>query len=268
MNWLANEKGILRIDGVLRATPAGEDILQWNDEGLVLGGRRHGEAATVLEIMTHEHGRHFGLVHGGRQKGMQAVLQPGNSVQVTWRARLDDHLGTFQVEGRDMRTARFLVSSAALHGFMTIAALLRALPERDPHPSLYHAVNALIEQLDDEDIAPVLFVHFERVFLSALGFGLDLSCCAATGAMENLIYVSPKTGRAVGAGPGEPYRDRLLALPQFLLNGGRNVKPSDADILAGFALTGHFLKNWVFEPRMREMPPERQRFISLVLKGA
>ncbi len=239
--------------------------MQWSDEGLVLGSRRHGEAAMILEIMTREHGRHFGLVRGGRSV-TGALLQPGNSVHAVWRARLDDHLGTLQVEGKDMRTAQFLASPLALHGFMTIAALLRLLPERDPHPALYEAAQILIEKAADPDIAPVLFVHFECAFLAELGFGLDLSCCAATGATDDLVYVSPKTGRAVSSGPGAPYRERLLSLPAFLLKKGRSVKPRREDIRAGFDLTGHFLKNWVFDPRQQEMPRERERFITLVLK--
>lgn len=241
--------------------------MQWNDEGLVLGGRRHGEAALILEVMTRGFGRHHGLVHGGRSQRQQIHLQPGNTVDLTWRARLDEQLGTFQVEGKESRTARFLASAAALHGFLTLAALLRMLPERDPHPALYEAAQALTGQLDDPDLASVLFVHFERALLAELGFGLDLSCCAATGGVENLVYVSPKTGRAASAGAGAPYHDRLLPLPSFLLNGWRGAKPPDSDIRAGFTLTGHFLQRWIFDPRGLEMPPERQRFISLVLTG-
>lgn len=241
--------------------------MQWADEGLVLGGRRHGETALILEIMTRQHGRHHGLVRGGRSKTMQSLLQPGNSVTATWRARLEDHLGTFQIEAGDLRTARFLASPAAMLGFMTVAALLRMLPERDPHPGLYEAVGVLTERLDDPDIAAQLFIHFEHAFLAELGFGLDLANCAATGTNENLIYVSPKTGRAVGAISGEPYKDRLLPLPPFLINGGRETKPTASEIRAGFMLTGYFLKTWVFEPRGQEMPPERERFISLVLNG-
>ncbi len=241
--------------------------MQWSDEGVVLGGRRHGENAMVLEVMTRQRGRHFGLVQGGRSRNMQAVLQPGNSVHLAWRARLDQQLGTFQVEEKQIRTSRFLASAAALHGFLTIATLLRTLPERDPHPEIYDAVTALIDQLDERDIVAILFIHFEKAFLAALGFGLDLTCCAATGAVEGLVYVSPRTGRAVSAEPAEPYRNRLLPLPQFLLNGVQGVKPAQEEILAGFTLTGYFLKNWIFEPRGLEIPQERQRFISLVLKS-
>lgn len=239
--------------------------MQWDDEGLVLGMRSHGETSVILEVMTSHHGRHHGLVRGGRSKIMQALLQPGNSVTTIWRARLEDHLGTFQVEAEDLRTARLLASPAALHGFMTVAALLRTLPERDPHQALYQAAVVLTERLDDPDIAAQLFIHFEHAFLAELGFGLDLSCCAATGSVDNLIYVSPKTGRAVGAEAGEPYKDRLLPLPAFLINGGRGSKPSASEIRAGFMLTGYFLKTWIFEPRAQEMPTERERFVSLML---
>lgn len=241
--------------------------MQWDDEGLVLGMRGHGESSAILEVMTRLHGRHQGLVRGGRSRAIQALLQPGNSVSVVWRARLEDHLGTFQVEAEDLRTARLLASPAALHGFMTIAAMLRVLPERDPHQALYEEAMVLTERLDDPDIAAQLFIHFERAFLAELGFGLDLSCCAGTGSVDNLIYVSPKTGRAVGAEAGEPYKERLLPLPAFLINGDRGSKPPASEIRAGFMLTGYFLKAWIFEPRTQEMPPERERFVSLVLSG-
>ncbi|MEN3930620.1 DNA repair protein RecO [Microvirga sp. W0021] len=240
--------------------------MQWNDEGLILGSRRHGETAVILEVMTRDHGRHFGLVHGGASKSKSAMLQAGNIIDLTWRARLDDHLGTMQVEAKEMRTSRFLMSACALHGFLTLAAFLRVLPERDPHSGVYEAVNTLIDQLDNPEVAAILFVHFERAFLAELGFGLDLSCCAATGTHNQLIYVSPRTGRAVSRIPGEPYKERMLQLPSFLLSDGRGIKPMEEDILAGFNLTGHFLKNWIFEPRAQDIPPERQKFISLVLK--
>ncbi len=240
--------------------------MQWSDEGLVLGGRRHGESGVILEVMTRAHGRHLGLVQGGRSRRMQPVLQPGNTVDLTWRARLDAQLGNFQVDGQRLRTARFLASAAALHGFQAIAAHLRMLPERDPHTELFEAVNALIDHLDDAELAPILFIHFERAFLSTLGYGLDLSACAVTGGTANLTHVSPKTGRAVSAETAEPYKDRLLTLPPFLLDGGRSAKPSQDDLRAAFALTEYFLRIWVFEPRMQEVPPERMRFTSLVLK--
>ena len=174
--------------------------MQWSDEALVLGARRHAEAAVILELMTRAHGRHLGLVHGGRSKRLAPVLQPGNSVEAVWRARLDEHLGIFTIEGQTMRSSRLIASPLALYGIAAMASLLRLVPERDPHPGLYAAAVALADHLDDAGTAPALFVRFELALLAELGFGLDLSECAATGARDDLAFVSPKSGRAVSAG--------------------------------------------------------------------
>src|SRR4051812_43688856 len=181
--------------------------MQWSDEALVLGARKHGETSVVLELMTRAHGRHLGLVHGGRSKRLQPVLQPGNSVQASWRARLDESLGVYAVEGGALRAARYLGSAIALYGVATMATLLRLVPQRDPHPRLYEAALVLADHLAEPELAAPLFVRFEVALLSELGVGLDLARCAATGDTQDLIYVSPKTGRAVGRDPGEPYKD-------------------------------------------------------------
>ncbi|MBZ6076911.1 DNA repair protein RecO [Microvirga puerhi] len=237
--------------------------MQWTDEGIVLGARKHGETSVILELMTREHGRHLGLVHGGRSKSLQPVLQPGNSVHATWRARLDEHLGNFQVEGLDMRAAHLMGSPLALYGLATMAHLVRCLPERDPHEALYETLAVLVDHLDDPDLAPALFVRFELAMLAELGFGLDLSSCAATGARNDLIYVSPKSGRAVSAAAGEAYKDRLLRLPGFLIGQSRSNRPAEADIRDGFALTDFFLHQNVFDPRGQSAPEERARFVAL-----
>lgn len=237
--------------------------MQWVDDGIVLGVRRHGESGVILEVMTRAHGRHLGLVHGGRSKALQPVLQTGNTVQATWRARLDEHLGTFTVEGRELRAARYLGSPIALYGLAALAALVRFLPERDPHPALYETVAVLVDHLDDPDIAPALYVRFELAVLAELGFGLDLARCAATNSPDDLAYVSPKSGRAVSAGAGEPYRDRLLRLPGFLIGRARENRPPPGDIADGLALTDFFLRQHVFEPRGMAPPEERARFVAL-----
>jgi DNA repair protein RecO (recombination protein O) len=241
--------------------------MQWTDEGIVVGVRRHGESSVILELMTREHGRHLGLVHGGRSKGLQPVLQPGNGVHATWRARLDEHLGTYQVEGSELRAARFIGSPLALYGLATLSHLLRYLPERDPHPALYETLAVLVDHLDDPDLAPALFVRFELAILAEFGFGLDLSSCAATGSRNDLVYVSPKSGRAVSAAAGEPYKDRLLKLPGFLVGQSRDNRPKGEDIRAGFALTDFFLHQHVFDPRGQGAPEERARFVALATAG-
>ncbi|WP_436640963.1 DNA repair protein RecO [Microbaculum sp. FT89] len=234
--------------------------MEWRDEGIILGLRRHGETSAIVELFTAAHGRHLGLVRGGRSRRLQVVLQPGNSVHAIWRARLDEHLGAYTVEPDISRAATLMESQAALFGFATLAAHLRLLPERDPHPELYSRVLEALPLLSDPRTGACEIVRFELTLLADLGFGLDLAECAATGARQELVYVSPKSGRAVSRQAGDPYADRMLKLPAFL-----RLDASDApveDVLEGFALTGYFLERHVFEPRRIAMPPERERLIA------
>ena len=190
--------------------------MQWTDEGIVLGVKRHGETSVIVELMTHERGRHLGLVRGGTGTRLRGVLQPGNSLRATWRARLDEHLGHYVVEGINLRAAGFLAAAHAVHGVTHLAALCRLLAEREPHARVFAALEAILDSLDDPLVAAPLIARFELAFLAELGFGLDLASCAATGATADLIYVSPRTGRAVSRAAGEAYRDKLLRLPGFL----------------------------------------------------
>jgi DNA repair protein RecO (recombination protein O) len=237
--------------------------MDWSDEGIVLGARSHGESGAILELLTKEHGRHLGYLHGGRSKRLAAVIQPGNTVAAEWRARVDEQMGTYTVEPLVARSGALMGSRLALYGLSTMAALLRALPERDPHPALYAASEALVAHLDDAEIAPRLFVAFELALLAELGFGLDLGRCAATGVEEGLVYVSPRTGRAVSREAGAPYAERLLALPAFLASRETRADPAPREIAQGFALTGHFLERHVYAPRELALPPERARFVAL-----
>src|SRR5262245_48333733 len=184
--------------------------MEWTDDGIVLGTRRHGEANAILEVMTPAHGRHLGLVRGGAGSRLRPVLQPGNSVHVVWRARLDEHLGTYAVEGLRLRAATFLSAAHAVYGVTHLAALCRLLPERDPHPAVYAALETLVDRFDASELFAAEMVRFELDLLAELGFGLDLACCAATGARDDLIYVSPKSGRAVSRQAGAPWQDKLL----------------------------------------------------------
>jgi DNA repair protein RecO (recombination protein O) len=240
--------------------------MQWTDEGIVLGVRRHGEASAILELMTREHGRHLGLVRGGAGRAMRPVLQAGNLVNAVWRARLDQHLGHFVVEGIRLRVAGLLTQSHAVYGVTHLAALCRLLPERDPHPGIVPMVEAILDHMDDVPLASALLVRFELHLLNELGFGLELDSCAQTGTREELIYVSPKSGRAVSRQAGEPWRDRLLRLPPFL--SGSSIDPTLEDIAAGFALTGHFLAQRVLEPSGRGFAEARDSFVATVLNGA
>jgi len=240
--------------------------MEWTDEGIILGSRRHGETSVILEAMTREHGRHLGVVRGGRSRGMQPVLQAGNSVQLVWRARLDNHLGHFVVEGLSLNAAGFLTSRLALYAITHVAALVRLLPERDPHPNLHAALLQIVELVGNPDLAPAVVARFELAILEELGFGLDLSACAATGETHDLIYVSPKSGRAVGRKAGAPWCDKLLPLPAFLR--GQDGTPGAGDIADAFRLTRHFLERDVFGPRGIQLPQGRQALIEAALGGA
>src|ERR1700760_2197434 len=190
--------------------------MEWTDEGIVLGVRRHGESSAIVELLTREHGRHLGLVRGGAGKRMRPLLQPGNSVTAVWRARLDEHLGYYVIEGTKLRAATVLASSHAVYGVTHLASLARLLPERDPHEDIYEMLERTLDDFDDIGEAAVHLIKFELAMLGELGFGLDLANCAATGETEDLIYVSPKSGTAVSRSAGEPWRDRLLRLaPHF-----------------------------------------------------
>jgi DNA repair protein RecO (recombination protein O) len=242
--------------------------MQWSDEGIIIGTRRHGETSVIIELMTPAHGRHLGLVRGGRSRRLQPVLQPGNSVTATWRARLDEHLGTFAVEPTAQRAARLIEGAAGLYGIQVLAGLLRLLPERDPHPRLYEGLAAILDWFDRPAVAAGLLVRFELKLIEDLGFGLDLERCAATGANDGLAYVSPKTGRAVSLAAGEAYRDRLLALPPFLLATPSADAPPPDELGAAFRLTGYFLSRHVYEPRGLAPPDARERFIALTTNAA
>jgi DNA repair protein RecO (recombination protein O) len=237
--------------------------MQWIDEGFVLGVKRHGEANAILELMTREHGRHLGLVRGGAGSRLRPVLQPGNRVSATWRARLDEHLGHYTVEGLDLPAGSFLAAAHAVYGVTHLGALCRLLPERDPHPQIHAALENLLGQLTDAPRAGPLMVRFELNLLAELGFGLDLSRCAATGSTAELAYVSPRSGRAVSREAGAAWRDKLLRLPAFLAD--PDAGASAADLADGFALTGFFLLRHVLEPRGLTLPEPRSSFLAAVL---
>ena len=240
--------------------------MQWTDEGIIIGTRRHGETSLIVELMTAAHGRHLGLVRGGRSRKLQPLLQPGNSVAAVWRARLDSHLGNYTLDGMTARASRLIETRSGLYGLQALAALLRLLPERDPHPNLYAALDAILDHLDDPLVAGRLIVRFELKLLDELGFGLDLTQCAATGVTADLGYVSPKTGRAVSRTAAEPYRDRLLRLPPFLLAAPSAGEPTAAEVADGFALTGYFLARHVYEPRGLEPSDARAGLLTLVAR--
>ncbi|MBP1850827.1 DNA repair protein RecO [Rhizobium halophytocola] len=240
--------------------------MQWTDEAILLGVRRHGETSVIAEMMTRTHGRYMGMVRGGRSRSMQPVLQPGNRFELTWRARLDEHLGEYRLEPLRLRAGELMASAIGVHGVQAIGGLLRLLPERDPHPHLYEALDVILDHLEEPATAGELFIRLELAVLDDLGFGLDLAQCAATGGREDLVYVSPKSGRAVSRVAGQPYHDRMLSLPTFLAGGSRHA--ADAEALAGaFRLTGYFLGRHVYEPRGIEPVASREAFLQATLRA-
>jgi DNA repair protein RecO (recombination protein O) len=239
--------------------------MEWSDEGIIIGTRRHGETSLIVELMTRAHGRHLGLVRGGRSRKTQPLLQPGNSVLATWRARLDSHLGHYALEGTASRAARLIEHASGLYAVQALGALLRLLPERDPHPALYDGLIAMVDHLDDPLIAGGFVVRFEVKVLDELGFGLDLERCAATGTNDDLAWVSPRTGRAVSRSAGEPYRDRLLPLPPFLTEPAA-LASGPAELADAFRLTAYFLARHVYEPRGLEPPDARASLAALVAR--
>lgn len=232
--------------------------MQWSDEAIVLSVRPHGETAAVVELFTRAHGRHMGLVHGGRSRKLRPVLQTGNQVDATWKARLSEQLGHVSLELSQPFAASVMEDPLALSALSSMAMLAHLLPERDPHPSLYEVTLFVLGFLGDATVWPALYVRWEMALLDELGFGLDLTECAATGSNDALVYVSPKSGRAVSASAGEPYKDKLLALPQFLAK-SRGAIATAGDVQAGLALTQHFLQTRVFNPRGEVMPEVRLR---------
>ncbi|MFC4270941.1 DNA repair protein RecO [Sneathiella chungangensis] len=227
--------------------------MQWNDSGLILSVRKHGENSVIIHAFTRGYGRYAGLVRGGVGRRLRGILQPGNEVELTWRSRIADQLGAFTVEPRKSRASDLFDTPDALAGASSALALLDiVLPEREAHAALFDATMLLFDSLaDSPGIWPLLLARWELGLLGEIGYGLDLTQCAASGVTTDLIYVSPKSGRAVSRQAGEPYRDRLLPLPAFLglrsLTAAEEEEIADADILNGLRLTGYFVEKFMSE---------------------
>lgn len=235
--------------------------MQWSDEGIVLALRRHGETSVIADVLTAAHGRFMGLVRGGRSRVQRPVLQPGNSVAVTWRARIEDHLGSFTLEPIKLRAAGLIEDPTRLAAMMSLCELCQLLPEREAHDRIYEASLLVLDGLEHEmEIWATLLVRWELGLLEELGFGLDLSTCAASGETHDLVYVSPRTGRAVSRAAGEAWKDKLFQLPGFLL--AERSRPAATDIMDGFKLTGYFLERHVIGPRGLLLPEARGRLLA------
>lgn len=239
--------------------------MEFVDDGIVLSARAHGESAAIADIFTPHHGRWAGLVYGGQGRTKTPLLQPGNSVKATWKGRLDDSLGFFTLELTQARAASLMQDRLSLAALTAACAVASAtLPERQAHPRVYHTLRILFDHLDDIDIWPALMARWELGLLAELGFGLTLDACAATGARENLIYVSPKSASAVSAEAGEPYKDRMLPLPAFLRVAGAEATLKDA--IDGLRTTGHFIETRILHLSNQELPEARRRLSSLLIE--
>ncbi len=230
--------------------------MDFHEEAFVLSARAHGDTGVVVDMLTETQGRRGAYVAGGASRKMKPFLQPGSRVLADYRARTSDHLGSARLEAIGEGVSALFDDPLALHGLAAAAAVAQgALPEREPHPGAFLAFEALMAAFQIPDVWPAIFVRFEAGLLEDLGFGLDLSRCAATGTMDDLIYVSPRTGRAVSREAGAPYADKMLTLPPFML--GAQAGLGAGDVGAGLDLTGHFLEQFVFHPQNRPIPQAR-----------
>lgn len=238
--------------------------MDWRDQGFVLNTRKHGETSVILEVFTAEHGRHAGVVRGGVSRKMTPILQPGGQLDLSWRARLADHIGSFKVEPLRSRAA-VLSDRFALAGLNTVTALLTfCLPDREPHPALYQQSTQLLDLLGQNEVWPLAYLRWEMALLSELGYGLDLTECAVTGGTDNLIYVSPKSGRAVSAKGAGDWADRLLPLPPILRGEGDG---QDKEVLFALRTTGFFLSDKLApDLGSKPLPEARARFVDLFVR--
>jgi DNA repair protein RecO (recombination protein O) len=230
--------------------------MEFAEEAFVLSARAHGDTGAVVDLLTESHGRRAAYVAGGASRKMRPFLQPGARVTAELRARTSDHLGSARLEPVGEGPSALFDDPLALTGLAAAAAVAQgALPEREAHPGAFLAFEALMGAFAIPDIWPAIFVRFEAGLLEDLGFGLDLSRCAVSGDVDDLIWVSPRTGRAVSRDAGAPYADKLLALPPFML--GAQAGLAEGDVRAGLDLTGHFLEQFVFHPQNKPLPPAR-----------
>ncbi len=237
--------------------------MSFTDNGIILDARAHGETHAVVNIFTEHHGRRAALVYGGQGKRMRPVLQPGNEVKVDWKGRGEDSLGHFTLEMERARAGEAMGDRLSLAGLSAACALaLATLPEREAHQRAYAAMAVLLDNLDDLDLWPALMARWELGLLAELGFGLTLDRCAATGARDDLVYVSPRSACAVSAAAGEPYKDKLLPLPGFLRNASSAASMRDA--FEALRMTGFFIETRILHLSDRELPEARLRLAALL----
>jgi len=242
--------------------------MEWRDSGILLSTRKHGETSAIVSLLTRDHGRHAGLVRGGAGRRMRGVLQAGNRMAASWRARLEDQLGAYTCELETAHAAEVLDDPMRLACLSAACALAdTTLPERVPERAVYEELEKFLDALSGPGWQG-RYVRWELGLLTELGFGLDLQSCAATGRTDQLAYVSPKSGRAVSRAAGAPYAAKMLILPRFLLDRGEGEPPGPRDLLDGLRLTGFFLKDHVLAPHGLKVPAARARFEDRVRAAA
>lgn len=251
----------------ISAHSARNGIMNWSDEGIILSARKHGESAAIVTLLTRANGRYSGLVHGGSGSRARGIYQTGNLVSADWRARLSEHLGTMSCELLRPYAAALMTERLPLLALISAGALLeRLLPEREPHAETFDRFQSLIESLGEGPDWVEGYVHWERALLDDLGYGLDLTACAATGTTDDLIYVSPRTGCAVSAAAGAPYSDKLLKLPGFFM--GSAGSSTGDQIRDGLRITGHFLARCAKDADTGNLPPVRAQFVDRLRRDA
>ncbi|WP_136440048.1 DNA repair protein RecO [Pacificoceanicola onchidii] len=241
--------------------------MEWRDTGILLSTRKHGETSVILEVFTPDHGRHLGVMKGGTSRKMVPHLQPGAQLDLRWSARLEEHMGAFRAEPERARAHLAMANRLMLSGLNAVLALLSfSLPEREPHVPLYRRSESLLDLMGQPDLWPLAYLRWEMSLLEDLGFALDLASCAVTGGTEDLIYVSPKTGRAVSRSGAGDWAPRLLPLPPVLLGQG---EASNTEIVQALGTTGHFFEHHL-APNLGDdpVPEARARFIDQLSRRA
>lgn len=241
---------------------------QWQDQGIVIHARRHGENGAVVTLLTENYGRYSGYVRGATGKTMRGALELGNVVSAKWQSRVSDGLGGYTLELNENPSAHILHDPHKLLAIQAVCALCdAALPDREAHHGLFHGTLALFDAVKNQDIWLISYIYWEISYLKELGFSLDLSKCAGGGDQFDLKYVSPKTGRAVSGDAGEPYKEKLLALASFLApNHTAEVKIDDEEIKKAFKMTNYFLEHWAFTHHSSGIPAPRLRFGEIFVK--
>ncbi len=240
-------------------------MIEWRDQGALLAVRTHGESSVIIEVFTPTHGRHAGVVRGGASRKQAPLLQPGAQLDLTWKARLDDHLGSFTAEPIRSRAAQVMDDRLALAGLNAVCAILhQTLPEREAHPPLYDRTIALLDLLGQTEIWPLAYLQWELALLTEMGFGLDLSACAVTGTNEDLCYISPKSGRAVSAQAAGDWAARMLPLPDVLKGQGEASGP---EIATALTTTGYFVEHRLIRSLGdKPLPVARARLVEAIAR--